>query len=274
MTIKDRGYGPRVSVRRDGLGLKHLFFNKRLNMDTDSIPTVVTTTVPTTETETPLYRRDLVAIVNALLLFAAEHCYRVHKPRINVTWQSRDIIKEVAFFWTLEKYSRHPELDLCDWSDQCDGLRQHLSPRYEALAIHLNDASTESRTVITRVNNTDDWKDNSTTTVPGRLDATDLVCKINRVFDFVARFCETECEPELQVLWTGHRAKKRILLFWYLKHVNYADDEYYHTHTKAYWLRECLNPDFSARVSYNDDVTEARASITNNLAIEDLRIEE
>jgi len=230
-------------------------------METMTTPTRIPITALTTKTQRPLNHQDLVDIVNALLMFAAEHCYRVHKPRIKVTWKTRDIIKKVAFFWTLEKYSRHPELDLCDWDEQCDGLRQYLSPCYEALAIHINDATTESRTIITRVNNKDDLQDNPTTTIPGHLDAADLVLKINRVLDFVARFCGTECEPKILILWASLRAKKRILLFWSQKHIKDADD--CANDDKAYCLKECLYPHLSACVSYNNDMTEAKASIIN-----------
>ena len=244
-------------------------------MATATNSTVTTTTAPLFGTETPalLNRNDLVAIVNALLLFAAEHCSRNSKPRILITWNTRGVFKEVAFYWALEKFTQCRDMDLHHWGEQCHNLKQYLGLRYEALAMRLNDAWTESRAIITRAKNTEDLQDSPTPMLLGRLNGEDLCLKINCLLDFAARVCKKECEPKIQVLWTSLRAKKRILLFWSLKHVQAADDEYYQSHHKAQTLRECLAPDFYARVSYNDDVSEARASIINVLAVNDSREE-
>ena len=240
-------------------------------METATTPTVTTTTAPAngTDTEMLLNRIDLVAIVNALLLFAAKHCFRNSTPRIFVTWNTRDIIKEVAFGWSLEKSALGRDVDLHNWGDQCHALRQYLKPRYEALANRLNDTWTESRAIITRAINSTELSYSPLTTIRGRFDGADLVCKINCLLDFAARWCDEKCEPNLTIHWNDYQARKRMALFWSLKHVKWADDEYYQSHYKARLLRECLEPHFTARVSYNDEVTEARAIIVNAPAVDD-----
>ena len=95
------------------------------------------------------------------------------------------------------------------------------------------------------------------------LDVHDLVTKINHVLQFAAYAFGRHHQPRIHVVWDKPHEQKTLLLFWNLEYAHDDSDAlHYATHYKASLLRKSLYPYFTAQcVSYNDDLTEARAAI-------------
>jgi hypothetical protein len=110
--------------------------------------TTTTTTTTHTETKPLMDRNDLVAIVNALLLFASEHLGRRSFPRLSVVWENARELKEVTFFWQLDRTSVDRDANIRQWEQQCEELKKCLTPHYDATSIRLSQDWAECQCII------------------------------------------------------------------------------------------------------------------------------